>query len=98
MFAQAIRYSHHAQRRMRQRGIQTEAVGCIFQHADRESSVGNGCTRLWLSRRKRDLLGKQGVSASVLEKTDNVALIVGGDECVVTAYHGTGSKKRHIRR
>jgi hypothetical protein len=60
------RFSNHARRRSRQRGVRSDDLVLLLSEADREAPVGDGCVSLSISRgRRRELLAEGNPTSAV---------------------------------
>jgi hypothetical protein len=92
------RFSKHAKRRKRQRGIRDADLVLLMLEADRETPVGDGCVALSVSvRRRRELLA-QGYPLSAVERAARIAAIESADGEIVTVLRPLGHRGRRYRK
>ena len=89
--------SHHADRRIRQRGIRNEALVLLLGEYDTELFAGAGCISVSLSRIAAAGLIAEGHAAPVVEAAKRLVAVVREDNrTVVTVHHGLrGRRYRH---
>ena len=93
------KYSTHAIRQMQQRGIRATITETILEYSNKKVHVGNGCIAYSIDRKQLETLKKLGtLDAQLVEKIDNVCLVVGPDNKVVTAMHLEDGKKGRLYR
>lgn len=87
-------HTHHAQTRMRQRGIRADFLDSLLMSADLESDIGGGATLYRVSR----------ATAEALQSGDRLArygAIISGDGALVTVMpvraSSSGARYRRIR-
>ena len=88
----------HAAQRSRQRGIRSETIELIFEHADRECFVGSGLLHVFVSRaRVRRLLSEGHPPARCNQLVSTSLLLDPDSNAVVTLLRG-GLGARGIKR
>ena len=88
----------HAAARSRQRGIRSETIDLIFEHADRERFVGSGLLHIFVSRTRVRKLLDEGYSPTTCNQLESTSLLLDPDtNAVVTALRG-GADARGIKR
>jgi len=92
------RFSNHAKRRARQRGVRAADLVLLLFAADREAQVGGGCVALSISRRRRLELLAEGYLASAIERAAQIAAVQSADGKIVTVLRPHGNRGRRYRR
>lgn len=90
--------SGHGRRRLQQRGISTEEMNLLLQHASSAIS-DRRCDLLTLGKRGEHELLERGVSRQVVDRVRRTALVLATDRAeVVTVLklHGQ-SRRRYLR-
>lgn len=102
--------SPHATKRIQQRGIKMKYVQLIFEYADREISVGKGCTSLSVSKSWLNKLVKMGcIGRQMAEKIIKFVIVLVDDNGIrviktvmraqhIKGRHHTKSVKRKFNR
>ena len=86
--------TNHACTRMQQRGVPIIAIDYVLENFDKSEFVGSGCQEKWISRRRLTSLRKNGEKSRLLDRAAGVAVIISGDNTIVTIYHKT-ERTRH---
>jgi hypothetical protein len=83
----------HAERRAQQRGIKLETINFILHNADVHLHAGKGGKSLRISQRELVRLAQDGASASLIDWSRGVVLVVQPCQMlVVTVLHDYGTK------
>ena len=91
--------THHARRRLRQRGIGSDQVAGLMRSFDRDRPVGNGCSALTLSRQALLELKADGWAPALLDRIQSLAIVVANDGAVVTVLRQYSDRRgRRYRR
>ena len=88
-------FTHHAERRLQQRGMRPVWIDLLLRYADLDVPVGDGCVALSLSRHALTRL-KAEHGPSLADRIRHVVLVVAGD-AIVTVLHANGSTSRYWR-
>jgi hypothetical protein len=95
-----LKLSQHAETRINQRGITKDTLSFIMDHADTWLHSGEGCMSARISKKKCKILCKKQTSASVVDRANNVVVVISSSNAkIVTALHDKGAKNsRHYRK
>jgi hypothetical protein len=80
--------TRHAIKRAQQRGIKSETLNFVLDHADAEVHVGNGRFSIHISRRKLKRLHAEGQPITSCDRAREIAMVI--DYCtsdIVTVMH-----------
>jgi hypothetical protein len=78
------RLSAHAERQAQRRGVASQTLDLILNHADRSQKLPGKARALWVSRKARERLVWSGFTASEVDRTRGVRIIVALDDDIVT--------------
>jgi hypothetical protein len=92
------RFSNHARRRARQRGLRAADLMLLLFIADREAPVGGGCVALSISCTRRHELLAEGYLASAIERVARIAAVQSADGEIVTVLRPHGRRGKRYRR
>jgi hypothetical protein len=85
-------FTDHARRRAQQRGIKLDTIKFILRHADIRLHAGEGSKSLRISQREFVRLAQDGATASLVDRSRSVVVVVNPHEMtVVTVLHDHGS-------
>ena len=88
--------THHAAKRLQQRGIQEEVLALLFEFGN-QAYDHHGTRTLYFDKRARERVSKE-VSADELKqlrKAFGTYAVVDAEDCVVTVGHRTQRINRH---
>ena len=95
---QFLALTSHAASRSRQRGIRSDTIELIFEHADRERFVGSGLVHLFVSRSKIRRLLDDGFEPAQCDQLETTSLLLDPDtNNIITLLRG-GTSERGIKR
>ena len=85
-----LRYTRHAVTRCQQRGLSSMAVGFIVTYGH-EYHAGNGATAYFLGQKA--VVAARGRHGVKLDRWQGTAVIVSGDQSIVTVQHVSRPKR-----
>lgn len=89
--------SDHACRRAQQRGVRTDVLRLLLEHADLHLHAGNGCMTLRISERQVRALIAEGRDRTTVARARSLAAVVHGGT-VVTVFHQASSRRPNGHR
>jgi hypothetical protein len=92
------KFSSHARRRTRQRGVRDADLVVLLFGADREAPVGGGCVALSISNRRRRELLAEGYPRSTVDRAARIAAVESSEGEIVTVLRSRGHRGRRYRR
>jgi hypothetical protein len=92
-----IRFSSHARRRVRQRGVRMTDLNLVLEEGDRETRVGSNCVSCAISRARRLQLLAEGHPPGVVDRVAKLAVIESSDGMIVTVLRPNGNRGRRYR-
>jgi hypothetical protein len=92
------RFSNHAKRRSRQRGVRDADLVLLLFEADREVPVGDGCVAMSISRSRRRELLAEGHPPSTVDRAAGIAAVESADGEIVTVLRPHGHRGRRYRK
>lgn len=89
-----ISFTHHALARIRQRGVQADALSLVLAEADERHHVGRGAVAERISRAKRKWLRQSGTPGALLDVARELVVVFAVDGAVMTVISHPGQKGR----
>lgn len=89
--------TRHADERVRQRGVRTDALEFVLEHFDSDHVLADGRSSVWISSSGLKKLAKDGYHAGLVEKAGKLCLVLASNGNVVTVLNRPPSRsyRRH---